>query len=100
VLQAKGIEPRRPLEEDQKLTDQSMSYDGGAVRRSKVEVRNNPLTGAQDTGSATVPRQADDSVAGEPGGWPCRSDGSPDFDRMSPAQRTAYHAARLKQSFG
>src|SRR5712675_1147500 len=37
VLQAKGIRPHRPLEDDLKLTDQSMSYEGGS-RRATVTV--------------------------------------------------------------
>ena len=34
VLQAKGIKPVRALEDDLKLTDQAMSYDGSATKRS------------------------------------------------------------------
>jgi hypothetical protein len=37
VLQGKGIKPHRPLDDDLKLTDQSMSYDGSATRRATVE---------------------------------------------------------------
>src|SRR5882757_871321 len=37
VLQGKGIQPHRPLEKDMELTDQAMSYDGGATKRSTVE---------------------------------------------------------------
>jgi hypothetical protein len=41
VLQGKGIKPHRPLDEDLKLTDQAMSYDGhdpaSGVRRLAVE---------------------------------------------------------------
>src|SRR6266704_447842 len=36
VLQGKGLRPHRPLEEDLKLTDQAMSYDGSALRRAMV----------------------------------------------------------------
>src|SRR5437867_10609925 len=43
VLQGKGIKPHRPLAEDLKLTDQSMSYNGTGRARSTVEVPNNPL---------------------------------------------------------
>src|SRR4030095_5569768 len=43
VLQGKGIKPHRPLQEDLKLTDQAMSYDGSATRRATAEGRNNPL---------------------------------------------------------
>jgi len=86
VLQAKGIKPNRPLENDLKITDQAMSYDGSAVRRSTVEIRNNPLAkpAAQTTTSST-------SISG----WPKKKDGSPDFDAMTSKQRLVYHQARL-----
>src|ERR1700757_3903712 len=41
ILQAKNIQPKRSLEKDLELTDQSMTYDGSA--RTVVSVRNNPL---------------------------------------------------------
>jgi hypothetical protein len=99
VLQAKGLKPHRPLEKDLELTDQAMSY-GGASPRSKVAVRDNPLATAQPgregQGSPSLPIPAD----GEPGDWPVRPGGSPDFESMTSAQRQAYHRARLKRRFG
>lgn len=88
VLQAKGIKPQRPLEEDLLTTDPAMSYDGSAVKRSRVEVRNNPLMkdGAE----------ARDWRPQPVGDWPRHPDGRPDFDRMTSAQRHAYDAQRLK----
>src|SRR5207249_2587569 len=79
VLEGKGIKPHRPLEEDLKLTDQSMSYDGSSTQRATVEVRSNPLASAR--GQTPMPD------------WPKRADGSPDFDKMTPAHRHAYHQA-------
>jgi hypothetical protein len=98
VLQAKGIKPVRALEDDLKLTDQAMSYDGSATKRSTVEVRNNPLVAAKPA-SATEPSQnlPTSSVTAD---WPKRADGKPDFDKMTTAQRTAYHEARLKRALG
>jgi hypothetical protein len=82
VLQAKNIKPHRSLEEDLQMTDQAMSYDGSAVKRSKVEVRNNPLA---KTGTVTAATD-----------WPKRADGKPDFEKMTSEQRLVYHRARLK----
>ena len=100
ILQGKGTKPQRSLEEDLKLTDQSMSYDGSAARRATVEVRNNPLatTGAGSSDSSNSQSLVTSTATN--GEWPSRADGTPDFDRMSAAQRTAYHAARLKRVFG
>ena len=81
VLQAQGIKPRRPLEEDLKLTDVAMSYDARGVKpRHTVEIRNNPLAS----------RAA----------WPHLGNGRPDFAHMTPAQRNAYDKARLDGMFG
>src|SRR5437868_2198623 len=43
VLQAKGIQPKLPLEKDLELTDQAMSYDGSSGSRATVTIRDNPI---------------------------------------------------------
>ncbi|MCX6896036.1 MAG: hypothetical protein NTZ16_11165, partial [Verrucomicrobia bacterium] len=86
VLQAKNIKPNRTLEEDLQMTDQAMSYDGSAAKRSKVEVRNNPLAKIK-TEIAGKETEAMD--------WPKLAHGLPDFDRMTSAQRQAYFSSRL-----
>jgi hypothetical protein len=87
VLQAEGIKPNRPLDQDLVITDQAMSYESSASRKTIVEVRNNPL-----------PRKSPGAT--DPTHWPTRADGSPDFDRMSAGQRLAYHRTRLARQFG
>ncbi len=98
VLQGKGIKPQRALDEDLKLTDQAMSYDGSAARRANVEVRGNSLAQSKPAGKAesgklpnVTPGRLD---------WPKRPDGVPDFASMTSAQRLAYDAGRLAQKFG
>ena len=83
VLQAKNIQPNRTLAEDMQMTDQAMSYDGSATKRSTVEVRNNPLAKTKTESAASA------------GDWPKRADGAPDFDNMTSAQRQAYFSSRL-----
>src|SRR5215212_522141 len=96
VLQGKGIKPKLPLEKDLELTDQSMSYDGSATRRARVEVRNNPIVSARrDDGQSHTSNGETSSTD-----WPKLPDGKPDFDRMSSADRSVYHAARLNRSLG
>jgi hypothetical protein len=99
VLQGKGIKPTRSLEDDLKLTDQAMSYDGSATKRATVEVRNSPLAESVkpkvEGGKDQQPVSASAS-----GDWPKLADGKPDFDLMSAAERTAYHSGRLKRTFG
>ena len=78
ILQAKNIKPHRSLDQDLKLTDQTMSYDGSAARRAAVEVRNNPLAEKKSEGT-----------------WPKLANGAPDFSKMNSAQRLAYDQIRL-----
>jgi len=95
ILQAKNIKPRLPLEKDLELTDQAMSYEASAGRRRTV----------------TVPHQVEDkpnrredqslltsTATGRD--WPTLADGSPDFSKMTSAQRGAYDQWRLTRKFG
>jgi len=102
VLHARGIKPHRTLEDDLKLTDQSMSYEG-THQRSTVIVDNNPL--------ATIERRTDriegnrgrgvpGAESGDAADWPKRADGSPDFGKMTSSQRLAYDRWRLTRRFG
>lgn len=106
ILQARNIKPHRSLEEDSKLTDQSMSYDGSAARRATVPVQNNPLANAPGhNGSSPVstkprPLPVPQSNVNSANGWPQRPDGSPDFGAMTSLQRQAYDQARLTRRFG
>jgi hypothetical protein len=99
VLQGKGIKPHRSLEDDSKITDQAMSYDGSANKRSTVEVRNNPFATVR-TASTDANSQAKPTSTATNSDWPKLPSGAPDFDKMTAEQRTAYHAARLTRSLG
>jgi hypothetical protein len=96
VLQGKGIKPHRSLEDDLRLTDQSMSYDGRAARRSSAEVRNNPLAAARSTSSSSEIADRQSPMAD----WPKLANGKPDFEKMNSQQRAAYHQSRLNRVLG
>jgi len=98
VLQAQGIQPQRPLEKDLELTDLAMSY-GGEGATTRVEVRANPLAKPALAGSPKSEVRSPKSEA-RPPGWPKLSDGSPDFSRMTSADRLAFDQERLKRRFG
>jgi hypothetical protein len=105
VLQAKGIKPNRPLEQDMVVTDQAMSYDGNASRRATAEIRNNPLAENKGNGRVASPApKISEPVAGEKHNgevtWPKRENGAPDFDKMTSLQRNAYDEWRLKRIYG
>ena len=91
VLQGKGIKPHRPLEDDLKLTDQAMSYDGSAARRATVEVQNNPLANFELRTPNSELRTHQSLLTSAPtnGDWPRLSDGKPDFSKMTSEQRRA-----------
>jgi len=93
VLQGKGIQPHRHLEDDLKLTDQAMSYAGSAAQRTIVQLRNNPFAGAaSEIGNRK-------SEIGNTKGWPKLPNGKPDFAKMTSAQRCEYDAQRLRRKF-
>src|SRR5438552_11221980 len=101
VLQSKGIRPHRPLEDDLKLTDPAMHYGGGATPRATVEVQSNALTGSRSEAAALSTKEsAARMVAAMDGYWPKFPNGKPDFEKMTPQQRSAYHAARLRRALG
>jgi hypothetical protein len=104
VLRGKDIKPHRSLDEDLKLTDQTMSYDGRGNGRTIVDVRINPLADnpkVHDTiGSVKATHRASAPPANSPAAWPTFSDGRPDFSKMSSGQRRAYDEARLQRIFG
>src|SRR5213594_226019 len=85
VLQAKNIKPRLPLEKDLELTDQTMSYDGGANTRATVSL-------SSSTSQSRTPKPASAS-------WPVLVNGAPAFDKMDAAQLRSYHQARLAKRF-
>ncbi|MSR65961.1 MAG: hypothetical protein EXS24_01125 [Pedosphaera sp.] len=89
VLQGKGIKPHRALEEDLKLTDQAMNYDGSAARRATSA----PVVRAADDQSPIAKQKTSDPR------WSKGGDGSPDFGGMTAAQRQAYDQARLRKKF-
>ena len=96
VLQGKGIRPRRPLEEDLRLTEPAMSYAGGGGQRRMVAMRNNPLAPAEPlpAGAGAHPRAP---TAADSADWPRQGDGTPDFAKMTGAQRLAYDRWRLRR---
>src|SRR5205814_1726966 len=99
VLHAKNIKPRLPLEKDLELTDQAMSYDGGAGRRAAVSVPNQIVPRS----ATTTSREGGQSLLTSTStklDWPKLADGSPDFGKMDSAQRGAYDQWRLTRKFG
>ena len=125
VLHRLGIRPHRTLEEDSKITDQSMSYAGSpSVTVPPLSPGPSPSAAASTAAVASFrPLAASPSANGQAAPCSCQgrsaactcpalgagekapaatgpgppplSNGRPDFHRMSPAERLAYHRQRL-----
>lgn len=134
VLGRLGLRPHRTLEDDLKLTDQSMSYAGTSTPSARVDgTRNAAANGKPEPSGNGSPRASEaksacpcQSKASGPAGAPdscgchgqerrplvteshnvaryqpssangqSHSNGRPDFARMTPAERLAYHRERL-----
>ncbi len=87
VLQGLGIKPHRPLAKDMELTAGLADYGSG--RTIGLPARPRPATTAA----------GDDSGAAGADGYPKTPAGLPDFARMTPQQRLAYHRRRLDGMF-
>ncbi len=98
ILEAKKIRPKLPLDKDLELTDQAMSYDSTSGRRPSVSTVHG--VGAQRLATPPTSGNATAATAAVPGAWPKRSDGAPDFGKMTSAERSAYDLWRLTRKFG
>lgn len=113
VLQKLGMTPHRPLDKDLELQTGVMSYSGTGTTISvpekvmedtAVAAKASPSdvetaeTGKSADGvrqTSTIPPLAPPSKGGDK-----KSKSGPDFSRMSPAERLAYHRTRLDKMFG
>lgn len=108
-LQKLNIKPIRSLADDMQLTTQSMSYaGGGAAKPSSVTVPAMPKVvttvvgvraSSPATGDASKKTPATQTAGGDAGGpkvdIPRKPDGSPDFAKMTSAQKVALSRQRI-----
>jgi hypothetical protein len=95
VLEKLGVKPHRSLEDDMVLQTGVMSY-GGSGSQANVPVDVNAESERPKTdGKNQKPPGRSPAAAPRP----MKSPG-PDFAKMSPAERLAYHQERLKRAFG
>jgi hypothetical protein len=90
VLQGLKIKPVRSLPQDMQLTTGITGHPGSGTTISIPSRLGSP---GRETAAPAQPAGSDES-------YPTKSDGSPDFARMTPAQRLAYHRKRLDKSIG
>jgi hypothetical protein len=105
VLGHYGLKPKLPLEQDCVLTDQAMSYGGGA--RATITVPAMPAgasakekpNGPVNPVAAGSPVASGSEASASPL-WPKKADGTPDFGKMTSAQRLSYDLSRLSKKYG
>jgi hypothetical protein len=96
VLQQLGIRPHRPLEDDLRLQTGVMSYGGNGVTVSVPPSPNGAATCAcKVTAAAKAAHDGNCSCNGR-----ATANGEPDFTKMTPAQKIAYHKARWDRILG
>jgi hypothetical protein len=101
VLQQLGIQPQRSLEEDMKLQTGVMSYGGSGATISGPAVANGqPRTEAKKAGCACRCACQEEKKVPATTETKAESNGEPDFRRMTPAQKVAYHKARWDRILG
>lgn len=108
VLQGCGIKPKLELEKDLQPTGQAMSYGGEKPKTIVNFSAAKPVLTGKPMASATPQAPAEKAKAPvakvEPGPasslWPRKADGSPDFEKMTSAQRCSYDLARLTRIYG
>jgi hypothetical protein len=124
-LEKLKVKPYRSLKDDLELTTTATSYagTGSSVSVAKTTPRQRP---AQAGRPAAVPKRTESMIsgpaarrpaapaaeqrvvaktvtsagAGADGGVPTKSDGSPDFSKMTPAQKVAYARRRIQNDLG
>ncbi len=95
ALEKMGIRARRPLEADMRLTSFKTSYGGSGVSMSLTMGRSSGESPAANRGGQ---KAAD--AAPKPAAKAALADAPPDFAKMTPAERLAYHSKRLNKMFG
>lgn len=90
-LQKLGIKPYRDLKADMELTTTATSYAGGG---STVSMTGTAKGETKDTGGTAVPPPKA-AVITNPA-YPTKADGSPDFKKMTPAQKVAFARGRIR----
>ncbi len=91
VLQELGIPPHRRLEDDLVVTDVAMSYGGRAKPAGSIPRRSSSAV-RQAAQPSKPPARRESESAGETA--------PPDFSKMTPEERLAYHRRRLDRMFG
>jgi hypothetical protein len=102
VLQQLGIKPHRPIEKDMELQTNVMSYGGNGVVVSAPPVKESVAA------KATAPAKEEHAhcaCACKNGAEKAKSNGkaengTPDFTKMTPAQKIAWHKARWDRIHG
>jgi hypothetical protein len=90
VLQKLGVRPHRTLEEDLQLQTNIMNYGGNGVTISPAAEKKKCACKSCDCAKRSEPVPVKEETA----------NGPPDFSKMTPAEKMAYHKARWDRILG
>jgi hypothetical protein len=100
VLQRLGIRPQRSLEEDMRLQTNVMSYGGSGTAISLPPSAVTAIAEPEKGKDACACGPTCSCQKADPLAYPVTASGEPDFQRMTPAQKIAYHKARWDRILG
>ena len=95
-LQKLNIRPYRDLKADLELTTTATSYAGTGSSVSLTASATKAKDVAKPAGGGGRGAAVATTVVPAAAGFPAKADGSPDFKRMSPAQKVAYSRRRIQ----
>jgi hypothetical protein len=100
VLQQLGVKPHRSLEDDMKLQTGVMSYGGSGATISVPPVSNGQPQAAEKKAGCACQCACQEKKVPAATETKAEGNGEPDFGRMTPAQKVAYHKARWDRILG
>lgn len=106
VLQKLGVKPQRSLEDDMKLQTNVMNYGGSGTTISVPGVAEATKPAHKACACPTTPASANGHAAcqcngtAKPAQAKKQAEQEPDFSKMTPAQKVAYHRARWDRILG
>jgi hypothetical protein len=100
VLQRLGVKPQRSLEEDMVLQTNVMSYDGNGVTVSLPAPKTAACDKKKGACSCGCSKNGTTKEAGVSAARSTKTADEPDFSKMTPAQKVAYHRARWNRILG
>jgi hypothetical protein len=100
MLEAAGIKPYRSLADDLIPTKRIQAYSGSGIPVDGLKKAAASASASESKPSASKPSPAKPAAAPTSAGTPTKADGSPDFSKMTPAQKVDWNLKKWKRTLG